>query len=684
MAKRKKRRVAKKSPAKESASKESFQGFPGGINVDLNRKMESGRTLGDELAEHLAITLDKEIDNRAERLENLDKWQKQYSGWREPKSFPFEKSANTSTPMTRAAVDTVYVRMEDTLYGRERIVLIKPVDPDATDIAFQIEDGLEWYLRNIMDFKRKMISPLMQSVKTGAGYLKVGWVEEKRVVYRYAKQEELDDPDITTYPSGGEGDDVVKIVRTLYRGPQIFPIQAEDWISTADAPTLDEAYITGFKFYLRKPQVTLRVRQDLYYKEAADKLTNPDEIDQVKKTRAQMRGKEIEKTEYEEPYELYELWLSYDVDEDGEEDSIMVIFHRESKQLLRAIYNPIFSQFRPFEALVFYPLEYSQEGEGICEILYKLQIEVDTLHNQRIDRMTEINAPLVFVRAGIGLDNYKINPGEVTPVDEDLDSAIRIENFPDVYYSTMQEEDRINEYGRQAVGIAPEMQGQTAAERPVFKEAFARLQEANKKFQSGRDNIIRGYERTIKKVLEFFAQYEPTYEYTAKEVDEEGNTFFANKSVEFPLEIIWDGIRVELAAATETMNPDMRREINMTVYHLLSDYMTKSAGMVEAILSVDVQSEFKQWLIAQYEVGVTLIRRIMEDFDQADAQSLALALDQVIDVNAAIETSIDLLPPEQQAAAEEQAQGGGNGQEGTEQAPAEGAPTGSAPAAPAQ
>ena len=639
--------------------------------------MESGRTLRDELADHLAELIDQEVKNRSERLEDIDKWQKQYSGWREKKSFPFDLAASTATPLTRAAVDTTYVRMEDTLYGRERIVLIKPVDPDATDLAFQIEDGLDWYLRNMMHFKEKMVSPLMQCVKTGAGYVKVDWVEEKRTAYRYATQEELDDEGITTYPTGGEGDDVVKIVRTLYKGPQIFPIQAEDWISTSDAPTLEEAYLTGYKFYLRKPQMDLRVRQNLYYKEAVEKIKNPDEIDQVKKTRAEMRGKQVDKIESEEPYELWETWFSYDVDEDGEEDSIMVVFHLDSKQICRAIYNPIFSQFRPFESLVFFPLEFSQEGEGICEILYKLQIEVDTLHNQRIDRMTEINAPLVFVRAGIGLDNYKINPGEVTPVDEDLESAIRIENFPDVYYSTMQEEDRINQYGRQAVGIAPENQGQTAAERPVFKEAFARLQEANKKFQSGRDNVIRGYERIIRKVLEFFAQYEPEYDYTSKEIDPDtGKMRFANKSVEFPLEIIWDGIRVEMAAATETLNPDMRREINMTVYHLLSDYMTKSAGMVEAILSPQVDSKFKEWLIAQYEIGVTLIRRIMEDFDMADAQSLAMKLDQVIDVAAAIEASIDLMPPEQQAAMMGQTQEGGEGgQQPTGQDPGGGAPS---------
>ena len=120
-----------------------------------------------------------------------------------------------------------------------------------------------------------------------------------------------------------------------------------------------------------------------------------------------------------------------------------------------------------------------------------------------------------------------------------------------------------------------------------------------------------------------------------------------------------------MVAATEIMNQDMRREINMTVYHLLSDFMTKNAGVVEAVMSQEVPSQFKQYLISQYEIGIKLVRRIMEDFDQADPESLALSLDQVIDVSAALQNSIDLLPPEQQQMI---MGGGGNGQ----QQPAEG------------
>ena len=73
--------------------------------------------------------------------------------------------------------------------------------------------------------------------------------------------------------------------------------------------------------------------------------------------------------------------------------------------------------------------------------------------------------------------------------------------------------------------------------------------------------------------------------------------------------------------------------------------MTSNAGMVQSILDTEkVPSEFKKWLAAQYDIGVKLMRRIMEDFEQADAEELALSLDKIIDLDAAIKASFDLMP----------------------------------------
>jgi len=393
-------------------------------------------------------------------------------------------AANVVTPITRSNVDTIYVRIEDDLYGRDKFWLFKPTSKEYMDFARNLEDALDWYQKNVLHLKKKTQSPLLQSVKMGSGIVKIDYTEKKRTCYRYATPEEELNDDIAKYKLAGTKRRAVKYVKTTVRGADVFPIDRLNWVMSADAVDVDSSLLCGFYKNYRRSQLETKVNQGLYDKNAVEKIINPDERSEGEKERAEISGKELESIEYTEPYKIWELWTRFDVDGDGEEDEIVVTFHKDSKQILRAIYTPLFSGRRPFVIFKGYPTEFASDGEGICEILEKLQMHIDTLENQRLDRMTEINNPLVFVTAGSGLEDYKVNPGKVIVVEGDLEQAIRIEQFPDVYYSTSQEEDRLIDLANRACGIAPENLGQPTSERPVFKEAFARMQEAQKKFKS--------------------------------------------------------------------------------------------------------------------------------------------------------------------------------------------------------
>ena len=148
--------------------------------------------------------------------------------------------------------------------------------------------------------------------------------------------------------------------------------------------------MVGNRFYLRKTQLESRVRQDLYDKEPVEKITAPDQYSDQRKGRATIDKKELDTVPYTDPYELWKLWLRYDVDEDGEEDDIMVVYHPSSGQILRGIYAPLFSGMRPYTKFIFYPKEFSFDGEGIVQILEHLQVTLDTLVNQMIDRVTRL------------------------------------------------------------------------------------------------------------------------------------------------------------------------------------------------------------------------------------------------------------------------------------------------------
>ena len=628
----------------EADTKSDVEGWRGGCQIPLTRKMESGSTLRDELSAHLDEVLSQELKNQDTRIENLAKWEKQYRGVKPPKSFPFDKASNIAIPISRSNTDALSVRLEDTIFGYPKIVTCHAESEEFIDVVPGIERAINHWLRNECQFKKKLLPALKQAVKTGTGVVKAVYETKTRTVYRFASEEELKNEAIPKFSLQHQGSNskVVKVVETVYSGPNIYPIDRADFVISSDASEIEDAYLVGFRKHYRKADLRQKGKQGVWDEKEIEKVTDPDKFTDGQESRADAEGKELKKAKGTEPYEVWELWLKYDVDEDGEEDDIVVTFHKETKTILDAIYNPIFKGFRPFVKFVYSPVPFSFDGEGVCEIIEHLQVGIDTLENQRIDRMTQINGPIVLVRSGEGLDNYKLTPGKVQVVDGDLDQSMKIIEFASNYYNTIGEEDRLISYADRAVGLTPNVMGISTADRPVAKETFALIQEANKKFKSGNENVRDGVGDLVMMCLEMFAQYQPVYAYR----NEETGTPIV-ETVQFPIEDLRQGLKVEVYASSEVINQELRREAALTVYQLLSEWATKNASMVQAMCNPHVPSDFKRWLAAQYAIGVKVIKRILDDFDQRDADGLVLELPEAFDVEKAIANSMDLIQQQQ-------------------------------------
>ncbi len=621
--------------------KSDESGFPGEMEINLGRVMSSGQTLGEQLSTDLSNWLDRELENHSHVVDKLALWDKLYRGKKKPKSYPYPACSNTAIPITRILTDAVTVRIMDVIWGQKKVFLCTPVKDEFREFAAKIEEGIEWWQKNIAKLKRKLFSPIMQAIKTGTGFVLGDYVRKNKLVYRYASAEEIarKDPGLFKFSNGQWG---IKKSNAVYDGPDLFPISREDFIYSSDAVNLQEALFCGYRFYLRKPEVKARVGRGHYLEEGWEKLGAPDQLDETKIKRAESKGIEIKPHELDK-YEFWRLWVRYDVDEDGEEDDVVVVFNRERKAIMRAVYNPLFAGFRPIVPLVFNPVEFSMEGEGTCEILETIATEIDYLHNGRLDRVDQINAPMILVREGSSLENMTgLTPGLVRVTNDDLDGALRLITFPDVFPSTVNEEHMDVNYAQQAIGASPQLLGQSTSERPVARETFQVIQEANKKFKFGVDNFRDCFADIGMMVIEFFAQYKPRYTYFEENAE---TGVLQEQTVDFPFEFLREGLNVELAASSELMNTETRRETNLALYQLLSDYYSKLAGMVQLLENPQVPTDFKIFLLAQARIGGDLLKAIVEDFGKKNPENLILDLEKTIDVQKALAMQPSPPPP---------------------------------------
>jgi hypothetical protein len=164
------------------------------------------------------------------------------------------------------------------------------------------------------------------------------------------------------------------------------------------------------------------------------------------------------------------------------------------------------------------------------------------------------------------------------------------------------------------------------SERPVARDTMALLQENNKKFKFGIDNIRGGFGEIGQMVLEMTAQYQPELAY----YDSGASAGNKEKTINFPLDVLRDGVSVELMASSELMNTEVRREIDLTLYQLLSDYMTKTMGMVMQAANPGLPQTIRDVLTEGSQIGTRLMKKIVDDFGVKDTDSIVLDATQAI------------------------------------------------------
>ena len=158
--------------------------------------------------------------------------------------------------------------------------------------------------------------------------------------------------------------------------------------------------------------------------------------------------------------------------------------------------------------------------------------------------------------------------------------------------------------------------------------------------------------------MDFLAQYQPTFTYYVN--DEKG--FPQERTVEFPTEDLREILDIRLASSSEILNQSVRQQMNLTLYQMISDYLTKIGGMGQVLTSPKVPSEFKKLIIAASDVSSKVLKRIIDDFPTVpDSEAIVLDLRDALDLEKCLMESADIIQAQQAQQAQGQMQQPGQG-----------------------
>lgn len=423
--------------------------------------------IGDDVRKRLTGWLTGELSKmdrrRQETARDLDRWEKVLRG-KSPRPSFRPGMSNVSVPLTMSADTAIRARLNlGTLRQRpfvtigaagERKRVTSTGEVNLADTGKKLARFVESqvFATRGLNGKRALRTSIASAVRAGTG----GWVVQ-------------DNPPmwVNVAPApGGDG----KPQRVLRRGGvRWVPIKFRDMLYYdgygADPDGVNEMPFVGYRVRKTWGDIKAWEAHGYYYPGTADRvnevIAREDRAD-PSTTPAALRNHNVD-----------ELYMDYDVDEDGRLESVVVDWHHDAHYVMRVSWN----QFgrRPIVAhqldLNADPDEF--QGQGVPAKLDGVQEEVDDVHNIGIEGGKRAAASGLVVKkdssaeAELGEDEALV-PGFMVAADDPKEDVVRVElGNPEAITAVAILEERVWNYIPRLLGIDPTSIGNVQAAKRV-------------------------------------------------------------------------------------------------------------------------------------------------------------------------------------------------------------------------
>ena len=414
------------------------------VKERLTEDVFKGETEKAEFVNFLVSEI-KTVQSGSERqawLERVKKWRRQRQAVpaTEKKEYPFPDSANTSPPLVMTRLHTVYAKMMSNYSLKRPFWSGDAVNSDWSLHGETMADILNFYSKSkfhtdIQSVNRVMLYDL---ASLGTQFCRVSWEMDR-------------------FKGGADG------AKPSYKrnSPVVTPIALEDFYMRAVWTDIQKAPWCGARMKKSYRELMDLAAQGYYDEKAVETM----------KTAAMREFTDAEKAEFERQgitpnldnavdaskfFEVYECYVYWDIDGDGQLEDVLVCIEPTTGTLLRSVRNTV--GWRLFARLVYMEIPGFLYGAGICFLLEKLQDEADTLRNMRLDGIRWRMLNMTVTRKGSGNDaNPTVYPGKNWNLNS-LDDFKFIE-VPDTSQTTLQAEAIVSRDADLAAGVNEAMGG---------------------------------------------------------------------------------------------------------------------------------------------------------------------------------------------------------------------------------
>lgn len=558
----------------------------------------------DEIADYLDEQLREAESERSDFMRNLARWKVVYSAPKpeSPKNFPFSNASNMVIPVVKETVNTLAAQIAQASLTVKPRWVFDDLAHEWAPFTQELQEFTDIVSERELNMEEEVTKGIIAKAKYGTTIYEVGHEVLERKFYRYTSDSKKVYPKTVIVKDGP--------------GLHMIPLQ-KFWIRLTETDIQSAAWVAK-EFDFSEIELRLKAAQGEFFNVSELLIEEGEQsTDVVTETEEKIEDKEpLRRT-----WKCFEVWLSFDVDGEGDLEEIKVLYYPPKRKFLYRRFNPYDHGRRPFVKDGYFPMDGRFYDMGLCEMLEQIQDAISDKHNRRNDNETLANMKMFLKRKMVkGLQpGDPLYPGKQIEV-TDIWNDIREFSMSEIYPSTVQEEMILRQTAERLAGTN---EGVAGAAMPVTRTGtgaqLALLQEQSKRI----DIPVKASRRMINEVgwltIMLYMQFGTNGKALAW-MGERGRIVDAIFGL--PQRVVELGLGIKANAPTSMQNQQVKRENSIAMFNLLLQLYEKLAPLAQML----APQQLGEFVHAMVRSARDYAEDILETFDQPDPDAVLAGL----------------------------------------------------------
>src|SRR3990167_8067952 len=505
------------------------------------------------------------------------------------RNFPIENAPNIEITLGAIACDSIYAQMIDLIYTTSPLITVNATNKDFIEHAKAMQR-----FTNIVATQEAKIRPASENtalddVQLGTGAYYIPWVEHVKKT---------------------------KSSKVTRRGPYVFSVPIEDVIvpggSYDDPQTL--SWI-GIRTWPTKSGIAKRAERNKSKWDIAG-IKPAGNKDWVRSRRETLGRTTTNSRRMSDIYEIIDIFINFDIDGDGIDEDLLVVFDRTSRSILYYGYNPF--DTRPIEVCRYQLRAHLFYGLGVMEMIKPYQEEATEIHNSRTLNMLLANCRFYRALDGAVSETTKIWPGKIQFVQGSVEN-LQAEAMSDVYPSSPQAQAITTALAERRVGTGE--LSKPSSVMPSHTSGIATLsvlQQVNRRFTPAFDAFKIA---TGGAVIQCLYRYQERLLMGDRKTEIHITELMGSEEGRFVIDTLKDekfdeNYKVELTVSSASVNRDADRQNAIILVNLLATYYQRTLELVAIAANPQTPEPVRDVARKIANSAGEIIERTIRTFDQ--------------------------------------------------------------------